>query len=247
MISRTTPAVRAGGWAELSPDQQMGAVRPSLRGHQRRGAADRAGAGGAVWIYAGDAVDRDRRLPRRGGAGFSGAGGEHPAGRQIAGADRRAGHRSGRRGRRRRSRSCSSSSSRWRGWEKWWSRRWAARTCSIPPAAGWCSRRRATARAANADGTYTIPAGHDAGMAGKGGSMSFTSRFTLQQRRDRMQFVGNGVRRLPDRTRCSVVPGSSLGHVHHRLHDSRSRCSSACTCTGSARAGSSRHRSSAAC
>ena len=51
---------------ELSPDQQMGAVRPSLRGHLRRGPAHRAGAGHSIWLHAGTALAGHRRLPGRG-------------------------------------------------------------------------------------------------------------------------------------------------------------------------------------
>ena len=59
---------------ELPPDQQVGAVRPPLRGHFRGRAADRPGAGDPIRLHAGSVVAGDRRLPGRGGAGHAGAG-----------------------------------------------------------------------------------------------------------------------------------------------------------------------------
>ena len=59
---------------ELPPDEQVGAVRPPLRRHLRRRAADRPGAGDPVRLHAGPAVAGDRRLPGRGGAGHARAG-----------------------------------------------------------------------------------------------------------------------------------------------------------------------------
>ena len=47
------------------PDQQMGAVRPPLRGDRRRGSADRSGARGAVRLRARAHLAGRRRLPRR--------------------------------------------------------------------------------------------------------------------------------------------------------------------------------------
>ena len=51
----------------------MDRLWPSLRGYFRTGTAGRAGAGGAIRLPAGDAVDPDRRGAGRGGAGFRGA------------------------------------------------------------------------------------------------------------------------------------------------------------------------------
>src|ERR1017187_10275578 len=48
----------------------MDRLRPPLCGHRRAGTVGGAGAGGAVRIPAGDAVDHHRRLPGRRGAGF---------------------------------------------------------------------------------------------------------------------------------------------------------------------------------
>ena len=61
------------------PTQQLGAVRPSLRGHLRRGAADWAGAGDSVRLLAGPDLARDRRVPGRRGAGHAGAGRQRAA------------------------------------------------------------------------------------------------------------------------------------------------------------------------
>ena len=58
------------GRPRLCEDEQVDRLRPSLRGHQRAGAARRAGACGAVRLPARDAVDFDRRGARRCGAGF---------------------------------------------------------------------------------------------------------------------------------------------------------------------------------
>ena len=85
---------------ELSPDQQVGALRPSLRGHLRGRAADRPGAGDPVRLHAGPALAGDRRLPGRGGAGHARAGRVGPPRRQVAGRDRP--RRAGPAGRRRR-------------------------------------------------------------------------------------------------------------------------------------------------
>ena len=72
--ARTTPAHELQRRPELPPDQQVGAVRPPLRGHLGRRAADRAGAGDPVRLHAGPALAGRRRLPGRRGAGHARAG-----------------------------------------------------------------------------------------------------------------------------------------------------------------------------
>ena len=72
--SRATPAHALQRRPELPSHAQVGAVRPSLRRHLRRRAADRAGAGDSVRLPAGTGVDRRRRVPGRGRARHAGAG-----------------------------------------------------------------------------------------------------------------------------------------------------------------------------
>ena len=82
---------------ELPPHEQVGAVRPSLRGHLRRGAADRAGAGDPVRLPAGPDLAGGRRLPGRRGAGHAGAGRVGPPRRPEPRRDRPRRDRAGRR------------------------------------------------------------------------------------------------------------------------------------------------------
>ncbi len=63
--ARATPSVTQQRRQGFRADEQVGRLRPSLRGHRRAGAAGRAGAGGAVRLSAGHAVDSDRRHARR--------------------------------------------------------------------------------------------------------------------------------------------------------------------------------------
>src|SRR5437867_8480804 len=65
----------------------MDRLRPPFRGDFRAGAAGRPGAGGAIRLSAGNALDTDWRDPGRGGAGFSGFVFFAAAGREIAGPD----------------------------------------------------------------------------------------------------------------------------------------------------------------
>ena len=154
-----TPGREVRRRAELPPDQQVGALRPPLRGHQRGGAADRAGAGGAVRVHAGAAVDRGRRLPGRGGAGFPGAGGQPPPGRQVAGPDRLQRHRQSRRDRRH---GCDPVHPGDRaGGAGEGGRQGAGRGDGEVPRRqpALSARERQRAASASADGVYTIPAG----------------------------------------------------------------------------------------
>ena len=142
---RTTPAHRYNDGQNYRSDQQVGAVRPSLRRHLRGRAADRSGAGDPVRLHAGSALAGDRRLPGRGGAGHARAGGLGAPRRQVAGRDRP--HRAGpcRPASSSRRPSCSSSSSPWPGWASSWSRRSAARRSSWPKGMRDHAARRQTA------------------------------------------------------------------------------------------------------
>src|SRR5438105_4296482 len=51
--------------SQLLSDEQVGAVRPPLRGDLRRWAINWTSAGGAIWLFAGASVAGYRRLSRR--------------------------------------------------------------------------------------------------------------------------------------------------------------------------------------
>ena len=81
----------AGRWTRFCSDQQMGGLRSPLCRHRWARASGRAGAGGAVWIFAGYAVGAGRCCPRRLRAGFCDPAVFGPPRRQIP-------HRDGPRG-----------------------------------------------------------------------------------------------------------------------------------------------------
>ena len=106
--SRKTPAHTKYDGANYLPDDAVGHVRPSFRGHHGRGPAGRPDAGGAVRLRAGLHLAGRGRLSRRRGARLDRAVGLGAPRRQVA-----LRHRQGRRsvpssGSSRRSRSCSS-------------------------------------------------------------------------------------------------------------------------------------------
>ena len=238
---------------ELPSDQQVGAVRPSLRRHLRRRAAHRAGAGDPVRLHAGPALAGDRRLPGRRGAGHARAGRVGAPRRQVAGRDRP--HRAGPAGRRRRlgGHPVHRRHRPGRAWASSSSRRWAARRSSLAEGhADRAARRRAssTARRRRADArtSTTFPGGctirYSAGeRARRRGSRGVPGRGAAPDAR----LDGPTAERRRDR--CRTAPCSSSpavpGAPSPSPAPSRSPCSSACTCTGSARAASSRRRSSA--
>ncbi len=67
---RTDPRPRAPRRQGLPPHQQVHPLRPPFRGNRGRGAADRAGAGGAIRLPARRDVDSHRRGVRGRGAGL---------------------------------------------------------------------------------------------------------------------------------------------------------------------------------
>ena len=83
----------AGQRPRLRADHALGAVRPPLRGHRRRGAAGGTGAGGAVRLPARNHLDRLRRGAGRRGAGLRDPLRLHPAGREVARPDGAGGDR----------------------------------------------------------------------------------------------------------------------------------------------------------
>jgi carbon starvation protein len=132
---RATPAKVQRGRQGFREDEQVDRVRPPFRGHRRAGAAGRAGAGGAVRLPAGRALDAGRRGAGRRGAGQSSSSSARCAGGQVARADgeaRRSGPSPG-------SWPSSASSASWsscsRCWRWWWSTRWrrARGACSPSP------------------------------------------------------------------------------------------------------------------
>ena len=132
-------AAHAGGAAQrrhgLRADQQVGALRPPLRGDRRRGPAGRAGARGADGLPAGHVVDPGRRRHGRRGAGLHRAVRVDAARRQVARRDDQDGARPDPRLARAGGRAGDhdhhpGGAERW-----WWSRR-------LPRARGACSRSR---------------------------------------------------------------------------------------------------------
>ena len=207
--------------AELSPHAQMGAVRPSLRGDLRRGAADRAGAGDSVRLPAGLDLDRGRRLPGRGRARHAGAGRQRAPRRPLAGRNRAGRNRHRWPARRRRSRFCSSWSSPCRAWAWWSSKRSAAKKSSWPPARCSTLPERADARTVGPTATATIA--RDAGRHAR--SRTPTAPRSRAARRSRSPSRTRRCGREPARpsrptptnsSRCptgvtQAVPGSSWG------------------------------------
>ena len=86
--SRVTPAHTLNDGQNLPPDEQLGALRPPLRGDLRGRAADRAGAGDPVRLPAGPDLAGGRRLPGRRGAGHARPGRLGPPRRPEPGRDR---------------------------------------------------------------------------------------------------------------------------------------------------------------
>ena len=81
---RATPAWCTKGRPRFRADASVDGFRPSFRGHRRAGAARRAGARGAIRLFARPALDADRRDARRRGARLRHAVLLDPPGRQIA-------------------------------------------------------------------------------------------------------------------------------------------------------------------